>query len=115
MTGGGRSKWSQMVRLSTPAIRPSPPSSLESVGKVAQSSITLQWGKMSVNAHCCEFCVRLSSRVVLGGGGGREELLIVVLVTELDCFFAKNPCINHCLYICTSFMLSRIPIGRRWI
>ena len=47
MTAGGRGKWSPMVRLSTPAVHPSPPSSLETVGKLTQTSVTLQWGKLN--------------------------------------------------------------------
>ena len=50
MTAGGHGKWSQIVRLNTLATRPSPPSSLEAVGKVSQTSITLQWGKHDIGS-----------------------------------------------------------------
>ena len=45
VTAGGRGNWSQMTRLSTPPVRPSPPSSLETVGKISQTAVTLQWGE----------------------------------------------------------------------
>ena len=49
MTDGGRGDWSPLVRLSTPAVPPSPPSSLGTTGRLTQTSVTLQWGAFTLS------------------------------------------------------------------
>ena len=45
ISSGGRSEWSPLTVLSTPAVRPSPPLYVYVLGKPTQTSITVQWGK----------------------------------------------------------------------